>query len=142
MRFPPPPCSRPVILIRGNGHRPDKSHFLGPPKFPPPPKKIAGYLFPPPFAISQWLMYANSSQAVKPKWLQHVKCCTLFLCRIPDKAMAATEHFRSIVLCVRLVQACPGALKSWYRSKAPVRGVSHKSENSSKISFNMDLCSA
>ena len=41
-----PLCSRPVILLRGNRHRPDKSHFLRPPKvvlegalystFPPP----------------------------------------------------------------------------------------------------------
>ena len=50
IRFPPPPpfCSRNVILLRGNGHRPDKSHFLRPPKlgleghfkvrFPPPPQ--------------------------------------------------------------------------------------------------------
>ena len=29
---PPPLCSRNVILLRGNGHRPDKSHFLRPPK--------------------------------------------------------------------------------------------------------------
>ena len=49
IRFPPPLCSRNVILLRGNGHRPDKSHFLRPPKlvlegvlygtFPPPPPK-------------------------------------------------------------------------------------------------------
>ena len=30
--FPPPLCSRNVILLRGNGHRPDESHFLRPPK--------------------------------------------------------------------------------------------------------------
>ena len=59
----PPPCSGNVILLRGNGHRPDKSHFLRPPKlvlegvlygtfFPPP--KIARYVLPPPpFANSQ-----------------------------------------------------------------------------------------
>ena len=55
--IPPPLCSRSVILLRGNGHRPDKSHFLRPPKvvlegalystFPPPPK-IARYVLPPP----------------------------------------------------------------------------------------------
>ena len=28
----PPVSSRPVIFLRGNGHRPDKSHILGPPK--------------------------------------------------------------------------------------------------------------
>ena len=42
----PPLCSRPVIFFRGDGHRPDESHFLRPPKlvlegvlystFPPP----------------------------------------------------------------------------------------------------------
>ena len=47
IRFPPPLCSRHVILLRENGRRPDKSHFLRPPKvvlegslystFPPPP---------------------------------------------------------------------------------------------------------
>ena len=56
-----PLCSRNVILLRGNGHRPDKSHFLRPPKlvlegvlygtFSPP--KIARYVLPPPFANSQ-----------------------------------------------------------------------------------------
>ena len=45
----PPLCSRPVIFFRGNGHRPDQSHFLRPPKlvlegalystFPPPPNR-------------------------------------------------------------------------------------------------------
>ena len=60
----PPLCSRNVILFRGNGHRPDKSHFLRPPKlvlegvlygtFPPP--KIARYVLPrPPLANSQLL---------------------------------------------------------------------------------------
>ena len=59
--FPPPLCSRNVILLRGNGHRPDKSHFLRPPKlglegvlygtFSPP--KITRYVLPPPFANSQ-----------------------------------------------------------------------------------------
>ena len=29
---PPPLCSRNVILLTGNWHRPDKSHFLRPPK--------------------------------------------------------------------------------------------------------------
>ena len=57
VRFPPPLCSRNVILLRGNGHRPGKSHFLGPPKlvlegvvystFSPPPPKIARYVLPP-----------------------------------------------------------------------------------------------
>ena len=28
----PPICSRPVIFLRGNGHRPDQSHCLSPPK--------------------------------------------------------------------------------------------------------------
>ena len=32
IRFPPPLCLRNVILLRGNGHRPDESHFLRPPK--------------------------------------------------------------------------------------------------------------
>ena len=56
IRFPPL-CSRNVILLRGNGHRPDKSHFLRPPKLGlegalyspfPPPKKIVRYVLPPP----------------------------------------------------------------------------------------------
>ena len=49
IRFPSL-CSRNVILLRGNGRRPDESHFLRPPKLVlegalhgtfPPPKKIA-----------------------------------------------------------------------------------------------------
>ena len=32
IRFPPPLCLRNVILLGGNVHRPDKSHFLRPPK--------------------------------------------------------------------------------------------------------------
>ena len=62
--FPPPPlCSRNVITLRGNGHRPDQSHFRSPPKlvlegtlygtFPPPPPKIARYVSPPPLAAFQ-----------------------------------------------------------------------------------------
>ena len=27
-----PPCSRPVVLLRGDGHRPDEFHFLRPPQ--------------------------------------------------------------------------------------------------------------
>ena len=65
VRFPPPPplCSRNVILLRGNGHRPDKSHFLRPPKlvlegvlygtFPPPPPKSHD-TFPPPLRIPKF----------------------------------------------------------------------------------------
>ena len=61
IRFPPPLCLRNVVLLRGNGHRPDKSHFLRPPKlvlegglygtFSPPPKSHD--TFPLPFANSQ-----------------------------------------------------------------------------------------
>ena len=50
-----------MVLTR-NGHRPDESHVLRPPKlvlegalsctFPPPPPKIARYVLPPPFANS------------------------------------------------------------------------------------------
>ena len=70
MRFPPPPfCSRNVILLRGNGHRPDKSHFLRPPKlvlegvlygtfFPP---KIARYVLPSPLRISNFAMNDDQS---------------------------------------------------------------------------------
>ena len=65
---PPPlmirfPCSRNVIFHRVNGLRPDKSHFLRPPKldleghfmvrFPPPPPKSHDTFCPPPFANSQ-----------------------------------------------------------------------------------------
>ena len=45
---PPPVCFRPVVFLRGNRHRPGKSHFLRPPKlvlegalygtFSPPPE--------------------------------------------------------------------------------------------------------
>ena len=31
-KFSPSVCSRPVMLLGGNGHRPDQSDFLGPPK--------------------------------------------------------------------------------------------------------------
>ena len=52
----PPLCSRgsrPVIFLRGNGHRPDESHFLRPPKLVLegalfgtfPPQKIARYVW-------------------------------------------------------------------------------------------------
>ena len=53
--FSPPVCFRPVVFLRGNRHRPGKSHFLRPPKlvlegalygtFSPP--KIARYVLPP-----------------------------------------------------------------------------------------------
>ena len=53
----PPVCSRNVVCLRGNGHRPDQSHFLTPPKlvlegtlhgmFSP---KIARYVLPPPLS--------------------------------------------------------------------------------------------
>ena len=55
VRFPPPICSRHVIFFGGNGHRPDKSHFLRPPKLilegalystSPPPK--SHHMFCPP----------------------------------------------------------------------------------------------
>ena len=57
----PPLCSRPVIFLRGNGHRPDESHYPRPPKlvlegalygtFSPP--KSHDTFCPPPFANSQ-----------------------------------------------------------------------------------------
>ena len=57
----PPLCSRSVILLKGNGHRPDRSHFLRPPKlvlegvlygtFSPPQNRTIR--FAPPFANSQ-----------------------------------------------------------------------------------------
>ena len=57
IRFPPPLCLRNVILLRGNGHRPDKSHFLRPPKlglegvlygtFSPPQNRTTIRLAPP-----------------------------------------------------------------------------------------------
>ena len=54
--FPPPPvCPCPAILLKGNGRRPDKSHFLSPPELVLelalyntfPPLKIARDVFPP-----------------------------------------------------------------------------------------------
>ena len=61
--FPPPISSHPVILLRGNGHRPDESHFLRPPKlvwegalyiiFDPPTRAIR---FAPPFAVSLFVI--------------------------------------------------------------------------------------
>ena len=61
IRFPPPLCSRNVILLRGNGHRPDESHFLRPPKlvlegglystFSPPPPQNRTIRFAPPLRI-------------------------------------------------------------------------------------------
>ena len=63
IRFPPF-CSRPVIFLRGNGHRPDESHFLRPPKlsegalygmFPPPlQNRMKGFV--PPFVNSQIIL--------------------------------------------------------------------------------------
>ena len=58
--FPPPPvCSRPVIFLRGNGHRPDESHFVRLPKlawrghsivhFPPLPQNRTMRFAPPLF---------------------------------------------------------------------------------------------
>ena len=55
IRFPPLVCSHPVIFLRGNGHRPDQSHFLRPHWFwrarsivrTPPPKKSHDTLSPP-----------------------------------------------------------------------------------------------
>ena len=64
MMISPPLCSRNVILLRGNGHRPDKSHFLRPPKlgsngalystFSPP--NIARYVLPPPLQIPNYYL--------------------------------------------------------------------------------------
>ena len=58
-----PICSRPVIFLRGNGHRPDESHFLRPPKLVLEPQGgTLQYVFPPakshdtfcpPFAVSK-----------------------------------------------------------------------------------------
>ena len=60
IRFPPPVCFRPVVFLRGNRHRPGKSHFLRPPKlvlegalygtFPPQNRTIR---FAPPLAAFQ-----------------------------------------------------------------------------------------
>ena len=72
IQFPPPLCSRNVILLRGNGHRPDKSHFLRPPKlvlegapygtFPPPPQ-IARYVLPPPSRIPTSITFNECQSA-------------------------------------------------------------------------------
>ena len=53
---PPPMCSRHVIFSGGNGHRPDKSHFVRPPKvaleghsivrFPPPQNRTTRFASP------------------------------------------------------------------------------------------------
>ena len=60
--FSPPVCSRPVIFLSGNDHRPDQAHFLRPPKLVlegalnstfSPPQKIARYVLPPPLAAFQ-----------------------------------------------------------------------------------------
>ena len=68
--LPPPPfCSRNVILLRGNGHRPDKSHFLRPPKLGLEgalystfsPSKIARHVWhPPPLRISYFVGLKDS----------------------------------------------------------------------------------
>ena len=58
IRSPPPICSRHVIVFGGNGHRPDKSHFLRPPKVVlegalygtfPPKKSHDAFCPPPPY---------------------------------------------------------------------------------------------
>ena len=65
--FCPPVCSLHVILFGGNGHRPDKSHFLRPPKvvlegvlystFSPP--KIARYVLPPHWPLANHLSFGR-----------------------------------------------------------------------------------
>ena len=61
--FPPPLCSRNVILLRGNGHRPDKSRFVRPPRLVlegcfmvrfPPKNRTIRFAPPPPLRISIW----------------------------------------------------------------------------------------
>ena len=51
---PPPVCSRNVIFVGGNGHRPDQSHSRSPPKLVlevcPPPSKVARVVWPPPLS--------------------------------------------------------------------------------------------
>ena len=74
--IPPPLCSRNVILLRGNGHRPDKSHFLRPPKlvlegvlygtFPPPPQNRTIRFAPPPLRIPK-LSPATKRSSQNPK---------------------------------------------------------------------------
>ena len=66
IRFSPPlGCPRPVISLRGNGHRPDESHFLRPRGFrghtlwsvppppPPPQNRMVRFVPPPLLAVSQ-----------------------------------------------------------------------------------------
>ena len=58
----PPPLFTPCHFLRGNGHRPDKSHFLRPPKlvlegalygtFPPPPPKKKTQSVSPPLCVN------------------------------------------------------------------------------------------
>ena len=80
IRFPPPVCSRAVIFLRGNGHKPDQSHFLSPPRlvlegalygtFPPPPPNRT-IRFAPPLAISQSMVAVDTWTSVRrvPKQL-------------------------------------------------------------------------
>ena len=93
--FGPPPlmirfCSRNVILLRGNGDRPGKSHSLRPPKLglegalystSPPPKKSNGtFCPPPPLRISYWFWFPSLAAWVLLKGWQPCtfRMCTLF----------------------------------------------------------------
>ena len=73
--IPPPLCLRNVILLRGNGHRPDKSHFLRPPKLVLegglygtfPPQKVARYVLPPPLRMPNFLSQAQDPPKIPRK---------------------------------------------------------------------------
>ena len=69
--FSPPVCFRPAVFLRGNGHRPGKSHFLRPPKLVLEgalygtfsPQKIARYVLPPHYPLSKSNL-ANSPEII------------------------------------------------------------------------------
>ena len=96
--FPPPLCSRNVIFFGGNGHRPDKSQFLRPPKLvlqgalygTLSPPKIARYVLPPPPLripkVSPFHKSAPETCILPVSYVNTNSSVTLFACSVhcPD----------------------------------------------------------
>ena len=114
---PPPSIIRfpgfvhaPVIFRRGNGHRPDESHFWRPPKlvfsivrFPPLPNRTIRFA-PPLFAISQFYLRLGLSYL----WLVFVACygklALSFLLTVEVRLLTVENRFWSVLLMAPTVQ--------------------------------------
>ena len=105
--FPPPVCFRPVVFLRGNRHRPGKSHFLRPPKlvlegalcvrFPRPQNRTMR--FAPPLAAFQNSVFCFGVifVTVGPCWIKQIKTLTAFELRSHRPATRVSRALRARV---------------------------------------------